>query len=581
MAFERPISIKEVINNIHRKKYLLPAIQREFVWQENQIEWLFDSLMRDYPVGSFLFWDVPKENSENFKFYEFIREFHEKNNRHNPIADIKGEEDITAILDGQQRMTSLYIGLKGSYASKLPNKRRENDASYPKKELYINLLVPSETGELEYDFRFLTVEQASVNNDYVHWFKVGNILNITEQYELNEYLIDNGLNMKPIEASKFANRTIFKLHKIIHETPCINYYLEKDKELNKVLQIFIRVNSGGIQLSYSDLLLSIATASWKTKDARETITSFVDELNNIGEGFDFDKDFVLKTSLVLCDFSDIAFKVDNFNSANMLKIENEWDKIEDALRLAVYCVESFGYNYKSLTSNYVLIPIAYYLYKKGNPKDFVTSIYNLDERKQMHRFVAIAILKKLFGGQPDNVLRPIREIIRQSHEQFPFELIRTNLKVTNKSLKMDEEELSELLYTQYGSNYSFSVLSLLYPTLDYRNHFHQDHIFPKSLLSSKSKLKKLGLSDEMIEYCVNNFNYIGNLQLIEGNVNQQKSTRLIEEWINIICLNNSEKNEYKKKHYIPDIELTVENFENFLEQRELLILTKLKSVLID
>lgn len=116
MLFQTPLTIKEVIENIHRKKYILPAIQREFVWSTDQVERLFDSLMQGYPVGSFLFWYVNKEKSKTFQFYEFIREYYEKHNRHNPIADISGEEDIIAILDGQQRLMSMYIGLRGSYA---------------------------------------------------------------------------------------------------------------------------------------------------------------------------------------------------------------------------------------------------------------------------------------------------------------------------------------------------------------------------------------------------------------------------------------------------------------------------------
>lgn len=72
MSFERPVTIKEAIENIHRKKYLLPAIQREFVWSAEQIEVLFDSLMRNYPIGSFLFWSVERDNLTNYQFYEFV-----------------------------------------------------------------------------------------------------------------------------------------------------------------------------------------------------------------------------------------------------------------------------------------------------------------------------------------------------------------------------------------------------------------------------------------------------------------------------------------------------------------------------
>ena len=92
------------------------------------------------------------------------------------------------------------------------------------------------------------------------------------------------------------------------------------------------INSGGTKLSYSDLLLSIATAQWKEKDAREVIHEFVDTINNIGEGFNFNKDFVLKSCLVLADFSDIKFQVDNFTKENMAIIEANWDSVSSAVQ---------------------------------------------------------------------------------------------------------------------------------------------------------------------------------------------------------------------------------------------------------
>lgn len=104
MSFQIPVTVKEAIDNIHSKKYLLPAIQRELVWETDNIELLFDSLMRDYPVGSFLFWYVDKTRIKDFQFYEFIRDYHERDSSHNPKANLSGSEDITAILDGQQRL---------------------------------------------------------------------------------------------------------------------------------------------------------------------------------------------------------------------------------------------------------------------------------------------------------------------------------------------------------------------------------------------------------------------------------------------------------------------------------------------
>ena len=120
MAYEAPITIKKAIDNIRKKQYVLPSIQREFVWDTIQIERLFDSLMRDYPISTFLFWKVDKRKIKDFQFYEFLKHYHEKNSRHNNKADISQEEDVIAVLDGQQRMTSIYIALTGSHAKKMP-----------------------------------------------------------------------------------------------------------------------------------------------------------------------------------------------------------------------------------------------------------------------------------------------------------------------------------------------------------------------------------------------------------------------------------------------------------------------------
>tara|TARA_B100000315_G_C14438435_1_gene523547 strand:- start:392 stop:784 length:393 start_codon:yes stop_codon:yes gene_type:complete len=112
LSFHPPITVKEAVDKIHANKYLLPAIQREVVWRVDQITLLFDSLMQDYPIGSFLFWGIERKNTKNYQFYEFVRDYHEKDNPHNLKAIVSGQDDITGILDGQQRLTSLYIGLR-------------------------------------------------------------------------------------------------------------------------------------------------------------------------------------------------------------------------------------------------------------------------------------------------------------------------------------------------------------------------------------------------------------------------------------------------------------------------------------
>ena len=577
MSYQTALPIANVIKDIHAKKYLLPSIQREFVWNPAQIEKLFDSLMRDYPISSFLFWKVSKDRVKDFQFYEFLRSYHEKNNRHNPKANVKGEEEIIAVLDGQQRLTSIYIGLKGIYAYKLPKKRWDNELAYPKRRLYLNLLSPSEDQELEFDFEFLTEEEAIVKDTNTYWFAVGDILDLKELHEVNEYMINRGLfSDYGREKAAFANRALSKLHSVIHVKPTISYYLEESEKLDKVLNIFIRINSGGTILSYSDLLLSIATAQWEEKDAREEITTFVDEINNIGNGFNFNKDFVLKTCLVLSDFTDVAFKVDNFNKSNMLKIEKNWEDISNAIRLAVKLVHSYGYNRDTLTSTNAIIPIAYYLLKIGLPDNFDLSNKVTTDRNKIKQWLILTLLKRVFSGTPDNLLRQIRKVVSEEFANgFPLEKIINAFKGTPKTLIFSNEDIENLLWSKYGQPSTFSILALLYPSLDFRNKFHIDHIFPKSAFTQR-KLKKRGVAENDIEEYMSLYDYIGNLQLLEALPNIQKQDRDFDVWLSEFDID--EQGEFNKRHYIPKEDLTFGNFVKAFKKREELIIKKLKGI---
>jgi uncharacterized protein with ParB-like and HNH nuclease domain len=580
MAYQTALTIAEVVNDIHRKKYLLPAIQREFVWDTNQIERLFDSLMRDYPISSFLFWGVEKEKVNDFEFYEFLRQYHERKQVHNPKASVSGEEGVTAVLDGQQRLTSIYIALKGTYAYKIPRKRWDNDQAYPERKLHLNILSPSTNEGREFDFEFLTADEANENNETTFWFPVPNILDLKELEDISNFLIENGIFSEyPKEIASFANKALSKLYKVIHIDPSISYFLEKSQQLDKVLNIFIRINSGGTILSYSDLLLSIATAQWEEKDAREEITKFVDEINNVRSGFKFNKDFVLKSCLILSDFSDIAFKVDNFNKSNMMIIESNWEKIAKAIRLAVELVASFGYSRETLMSNNAIIPIAYYLFKKESTDSFISADSAKEDRKTIKKWLVLSLTKRAFSGQPDNVLRPIRKLIADNiNNGYPTDKITEHFKGTNKTLVFTDEDIDSLLAYQYGKSYTFSVLSLIYPSLDFRNVFHEDHIFPKSFFT-RNKLLKAGVEDILVDEFLQRFNRIGNLQLLEALPNIEKSDRPFDVWLDE-TYNDTQIDSYLDKHFMPkDVSRGFLNFVEFFNKREALLKDQLKSIL--
>lgn len=582
MAYETPLTIAEVMQDISINKYVLPSIQREYVWDTEQIETLFDSLMQDYPIGAFLFWEIEKSRLLDYDFYEFLRNYHEKNNTHNKKVDLKGSDGVTAVLDGQQRLTSIYIGLKGAYAYRLKYKQKKSENAYPVRYLYLNLIEDAQDETNKYDFRFLTDKEYSGMTEGF-WYKVGDILTMTQPGETSQYVLDNiafaGTYTK--EQTMHANNTLQKLYNVVHTDKTLSYYKEKAAELDKVLNIFIRVNSGGTVLTYSDLLLSIASAQWENHDAREEITEFVDDVNSIGGGFRINKDFVLKTALVLTDFPNIAFKVDNFNKPNMMKIEANWENIKRAIKQSVHLVASFGYTGETLSSNNALIPIAYYLLTIGIPDNFVESGTSKENRAKIKKWLIMALLKKAFSGQPDNVIRPIRDIIRENgNNEFPITQIIDKFKGTNKSIQFGEDDIDEyLLKLKYGKSETLSTLMLLYPSLDFNNKFHEDHMYPKSKFR-KSYLRKMGVPEDKLDTLINSVNDISNLQLLAAQLNEEKLSTDFDVWFNKQQVTDSDKIQYRTIHFLPEMEYTYPNFLLFMEKRKQMLRKKLIEILL-
>lgn len=564
MAYETPITIKKAIDNIRKKQYVLPSIQREFVWDTYQVERLFDSLMRDYPISTFLFWKVEKQRIKDFQFYEFLKNYHERTSRHNSKADLSHEEDVIAVLDGQQRMTSMYIGLTGSHARKLPYYSINNDKAYPKKYLYLNLLKKAEDIELEYEFRFLSKEEA-VNNSTDFWFEAGKILEFTDLSKVMEYLMLNGL----MDTSKYtqlqsstALNTLNQFFNVIHQKGSISYFLEEGEELDKVLQIFIRINSGGTKLSYSDLLLSIATAQWQEKDAREVIHEFVDDINKIGDGFDFNKDFVLKSCLVLADFNDIKFKVDNFTKANMAIIEKNWEVVASAIKSSIELVAKYGFNRDSLIATNAIIPIAYFVFKNKLDDKILHSSSCENDRKSIMEWLARVLLRGTFGGTPDAIYPVMRTLINANPGRFPLPEIIEHYRGKRKSISFSEDDVDSILDIQYGQKRAYSALTLLYSSLNYSFKYHQDHIHPKSFFNNR-KLNSLGITDDKVkQQFIERHNSLPNLQLLQATENIEKKDKHFENWLNDKYLSHTDKMNYLALNYISgDTSL---NFDDFL-----------------
>ncbi|GAA6816226.1 DUF262 domain-containing protein [Helicobacter pylori] len=560
-------SIKNVVDGLN-VRYFLPDIQREYVWlkkaDEKKIEQLFDSILRGYPIGSFLFWKLQKEdiaksdeqdeNKLNFQLYQFITNYDERK-LHNEEIYIEQimRDDLSIVLDGQQRLTSLYIGLKGTRTLKKKGARNDNPNAYEEKRLYLNLKHQPNMDNPEDNYQFEFYAKAPANDENHFWFKVGDILELESVWN---YAEKHGIKGNALDL-------LGKLKDAFHTKQLISFFEEKEKNLNKVLNIFIRVNSGGEKLSYSDLLMSILTASFSS-DIREKMNELVDALKD--KGFpNVEQDQVLKTCLLLIG-SNTTFELKNFNKNNIKKIEENWEKITESIYNVAKLLETFGY-VKYLGSAYILSTLAYFYFLKQK--------MDKNDEEQALKFVRNAQIMGYFGGSTDAKLSIIAHSIKEART---FEAFNHNLaKHQTNPLKITNDTIEGMVFFDRPARV-FPVLQILYPNLNYKTTtFHIDHIYPKS----KFKKENEKLDKGFYEYG----NHLYNLQLLEGTENSAKKDKDPEVWLKEEYKNEQAQaqaiEEYKKRNYIdPKLKLEWENIKEFRKKREEAIIERLKEVLL-
>ncbi|MBW4530422.1 MAG: DUF262 domain-containing protein [Aphanothece saxicola GSE-SYN-MK-01-06B] len=576
MTFQTPITIRHALDHIHRHDYVLPAIQREFVWRPEQIARLFDSLMQGYPIGSFLFWSVERDNVRQYKFYDFVRDYHQRLRPHCPPVEVPVGQSVIAVLDGQQRLTALNIGLRGSHAIKEPRMWWNNPDAFPEKRLYINIAADADANEggLAYDFCFLGEERAQ-HSDSCHWFPVRKILNLNDATEIFEYIQAAGL-----ATNRHAFRTLNLLHAVVHDRPLIAFFEESSQDLDKVLNIFIRTNSGGTVLSYSDLLLSIATAQWNNLDARQEIHGLVDDLNTTRFGFSLSKDFVLKAGLMLADIGSVGFNVTNFNHDNMVVLERLWRDIARALKLTIQLVADFGFSGQTLGADNALLPIAYSLYKRGLDAHYLSSSTFREDREAIRGWLVRSLLKAgVWGSGLDTLLSAIRTSIReQGATSFPVEAVEATMLSRGKGLRFEQEELEDLVDVAYGDRRLFPLLSLLFPFHDLRHEFHVDHVFPRSRFS-ESRLAREGVEAEVRLEWIDRSDRLANLQLLDGVLNQEKSAALPYDWLASAFPEDDRRHAFIERHCLGSVPERFLGFSDFYQARRGVLLQRLRTLL--
>jgi Protein of unknown function DUF262/Protein of unknown function (DUF1524) len=530
--------------------FWLPNIQRPFVWKEEQTERLFDSILREYPISTLLVW----KTKSNIKRREFIQNYKKKQK----LSDFYVLEDSKIkmlVLDGQQRLQSLFIGLKGSYEGK---------------ELYLDILSGDLTqpDDIRYKFKFMEKEKVKFP-----WIKFKDIVFSNGEYdEISERLIDRSGTDLTREQERRVRRNVSKIIRIFTSDETL-IYQELDSVDNEeayteddVVEIFIRANSGGTVLGKSDLLFSLLSASWSESD--EKMEELLEDLNNTG--YKFNRDFVLKTCLSLLD-KGAAYNVSKFRDETTREaISDKWDDISNAIK----DVKDFLYGKtylrsdKALTSYLGLIPVIYFRYHLKNQWN---SVKKLDE------YILRTLLTGAFSGSPDTVIDRCIDAIKKSQD-FKVDDLFDAIRRSGRNLQIDEETILELAY---GSKNIHLIFNLWYKDFSYHPAFvnnqpQVDHIFPQSALKTIKNVNP-NTGRKVLAYRAEDRDQIANCMLLtqQENGSGGKSATLPEEWF------DGKSDHYLDMHLIPrDKNLwKVENYSQFIEERKKLILDKFKDLI--
>lgn len=598
-------SIAEVMRGMQSMEYVLPAIQRDFVWTEQQIERLFDSLMRGYPINTFMFWklnqDTMQSEIKNSTFYKFLDKYIETYGESNTQIDnvLSLRSPFYAVIDGQQRLTALYMGLCGSYASKIKYKRDNGVYSsdiYPTKYLYLNIEAPAPSNEenLEYEFKFLTTQEASLNPD--KWFKMHDIMGWSQPNSL----VNWGVQNHSLQNKDYAINTLSQLREVVHSTNnVLNAFEISEADIDTVLEIFIRTNSGGTKLSFSDLLMSFTINKWQRTDAKNDFKTLREQIRAIAKNnpFNVDNDLILKCCLMVFSQNDVKSRLKNFDDNVICEICNNWSKLSKCIVESFKLLHNYyGIDAYGLRAYNAIVPIVYFVYKYDLQNEIASptigsNIHYIDDvRTNIKKWLAASLLKSVFSNQSDNFLKKLRDIIdaqKQPEPYFPFKEIKDAFKTDDsKNLEFSKEKIDELLETQYMSPLSFSIMALLYPAVIANGYsgVNQDHLHPKVLFEhlKKETIYQSWTSEEQsFAEDKKNWNSIVNLQLLDSRTNKSKTDDSLEKWL-------KERKDLINKvvQFIPETDgngapmnYGFSNFKAFIEARRDLLKQELTKIL--
>ena len=506
-------SIDRVKKLIQSESIVLPAWQREFVWKLNQIEKIFDSIFNDYPIGNILIWETKQNSDVFYRFVNNIKYIDSKNSESNlnPInSSAKSYKKVSAILDGQQRITSIMNVLV--YDNITKNNKHIS--------LYFNAK--------NCTFKFF--EENIVNSN-----KVKKRNNPTEFDFKVKDIFDNNIKLKPLD-TKYRDKIIQLYNNLKSFSFSYNSY---SGELKNALEVFRRLNTGGSPLTNPEINVSIIIN--KAKDYR---IDFRDEINrkiadlSAKYNIKLNLAFFIK-SIVVCILNEVKYD-ENKVDKEIEKILDNYVNVFDAIeKVCSYCNKVLNISYV-IKSNNVLIPLVYYYY--------LYKTFGQGLSKAIKYYISLSLIFGYFGGQSDNVIsQMIKYIDTYKTNSFDIKNLK-KIEIKHVQMSVNNGTISKMLEHEYREEATSVILYLIYssisPQFVYTSNLVQDHMHPKMnfdklKIEPNNKLYdnliKAGLSKKDINTIVKNrlWNKIPNIQLITDSKNgiEGKWKKQFEEWI--------------------------------------------------
>lgn len=551
------ISIYESVEFIKRQKYVMPAFQREFVWETKQIEKLWDSILNGYPIATFLFWKIDEGNVTPDTFFNnfltsvtFNAAGKPSQNKYD-LSGIDLEITDTAVLDGQQRLTSLFLSLAGQVF-----RRTGRGANFLSPNLLLDLVEPT-PNEDENIFRAKPLRIYFTDHIMAHnpsKFEVRDIM--AEEYHngtSRERAIQERVRKLPIKDQAYACEVLDRLCRKVHDEHLIRFIRVENLCFDEALEMFIRFNSGGKALAKADITMAMLEAHWC--NARSRFSMMCN-----GEYSSFGNDFVIRTALML--YGDVSKSI--ITEGVVSSLRNEWSNFEQTLYRLKSTLAKFNVDVRQFSKSWnVLLPIIFLIHYNPNACD--------DNIAGIKCYLYRAVLFTYFRNGTTSKLQILKSAIIDNN----YVLDSTELDQIS-DLKISDDKISDVLQAKKGSRVAKYALSFLSNEREpLQGNFDQDHLHPRNLFE---RVVPLGVDATDWVKWRKDSDTLPNLCLMPYTLNRAKNNDSLYDYVS--SLTYEEKNAFFEQAMIPkNVSLQLKDFGVFFNERKQLLCQKLKFLL--